>query len=118
MFGDKSQHHQAQDLVPHQGYVAAALEVAETNLALGDAKRMLDIPAAKRDPQQRFHRRLGRGIREEVLHLPGHRVAGHDQPIGAGRQVSVPSVATVANQVNLPRTNFPFLDPQASNAST
>src|SRR5207248_7011109 len=63
MFGDKSQHQQTQDLMPHQRDITAALKVAEANFGFADAKRMLDIPAAERDAQQDFHWCPGRGIR-------------------------------------------------------
>src|SRR3954453_11958306 len=62
VFGDKSQHQQAQDLMSHQRDITAAFEMAEADLGFADAKRMFDIPAAKRDPQQDFHGSSGRGV--------------------------------------------------------
>src|SRR3984957_19676323 len=103
VFGDKSHHYQAQDHVPHQRHIAAALEVTKTNFGLRYPKRMFDVPTTKRHTQQTLHRSVRRRVRDEILPLPRRHVASHDQPIRAVRQF------TTAHQINLSGPYFPFL---------
>ncbi len=56
MFGDKVEHQQTQDQVPHQGRVAPALEVAKAQFRLTHAELMFHVPAAKGDTQQPLQR--------------------------------------------------------------
>src|SRR6185369_12241047 len=52
LFGDKTHDHQAQDHMPHQRHITASLEVAEADFALGQPKRVFDVPTAKGDAQK------------------------------------------------------------------
>ena len=90
VFGHKSHHDQTQNHVPHQRHITAPLEVAKADLAFDHPKRMLDVPARERHPQQFFQRRVSRCIRDEILHLTRRQVARHNQPIGAVRQFATP----------------------------
>ena len=108
LLGGEQQDQVAQGHVPHQPPVAAALEVAEADLGLGQAEHMLDPGPRERDLQQRAQRGLGRGVGDEVLHLAGAGVAGHDQPVGPRRGPAV------AGEVYLGRPHLPHLVGPAS----
>src|SRR6266542_2736226 len=83
LLGNEQHHQLTEDHVPAQPPVAAALEVAEADLALGDAEDVLHAGAGEGDLHQRGQGGLGWSIGDEVFDLLCLHVAGNDQPIGA-----------------------------------
>jgi hypothetical protein len=51
LLGHEAHHQQAQDQVPHQGPVVAALEVAKADLRLADPEGVLHVPPPERHPE-------------------------------------------------------------------
>jgi len=77
--------------------------MGEAQLALGHAEGVFDVPAAERDPQQAFQRRVGGGVRDEVLGFSRPLVARHDQPVGPRGQFAM------AEEMDLGGSHFPLL---------
>jgi len=74
----------------HHGRVPPDLEVVQPYLSFTVLEQPLDCGPAERDVQHGLEGRLLRGVGEEVFHLAGQHVAGHDQPALLAGQVVVP----------------------------
>ena len=70
LLGGEQQHQLAQRHVPHQPPVAAALEVAEADLGLGQAEHVLDPRPRERDLQQRQQAVLGGALETKYFTSP------------------------------------------------
>jgi hypothetical protein len=74
---DECEHNQTQDQVPYKSAVSLTLVMGQPGFRLRHPEYMLHRPAAERDPEDPAERR-GRGVGQEVLHVPGGFVDRHD----------------------------------------
>jgi hypothetical protein len=79
--------------VSHEAHVFTHLEVAEAGQLLAPLEPLLHVPAGQRRPEDLLDRRVGRRVGDEVLHLIGPGLLGHDQPVAAIRRVRATPVA-------------------------
>src|SRR5216684_3143038 len=66
--GNKNHGQQAQNQVPQQADIMAAFIMSKAQLALANPNRMLDIPPPEGHAEQFLQGRIGRSIRDKILH--------------------------------------------------
>jgi hypothetical protein len=110
LLGNEQQRQFAQGHVSHQSAVGSPFIVIKADLALGDAKQMLNGPAAKGHPQKLFQARFGWSIGDKVFDFSGGDIAGDDEPVGArGRPATVAGCVDRKLEPNLGGLHVPLL---------